>query len=45
MTKLLQQALAKIEQQLTPEQQNAISSRLLAELEDEINWDSSFTNT
>lgn len=44
MTKLLQQAVAKI-QQLTPEQQDAIATRLLAELQDEQNWDSRFANT
>jgi hypothetical protein len=44
MTKLLQQAITKIEQ-LTPEQQDAIAIRLLADLQDEINWDYRFANT
>lgn len=44
MTKLLQQAVAKI-QQLTPEQQDAIATRLLEELQDEYNWETRFTNT
>lgn len=44
MTKLLQQAITQIEQ-LTPEQQDAIAIRLLADLQDEINWDYRFANT
>lgn len=44
MNKLLQQAITQIEQ-LTPEQQEAIATRLLADLQDEINWDSRFANT
>ena len=45
MTKLLQQAVKQIERQLTPEQQDAIASRLLADLQDQLNWDSRFSNT
>jgi len=41
MTKLLQQAIAKI-QQLPPEQQDEIAARLLAELEDEQKWEIRF---
>ncbi|MGI0481865.1 hypothetical protein ACN4EE_13880 [Geminocystis sp. CENA526] len=44
MTKLLQEVFNKIEQ-LNPEIQDAIASRLLTELEDEKKWDSSFVNT
>jgi hypothetical protein len=44
MNKLLQQAINQLEQ-LTPEQQEAIATRLLADLQDEINWDSRFANT
>jgi len=44
MTKLLQEVVAKIEQ-LNPEIQDAIASRLLAELEEEKKWDSSFAQT
>ncbi len=41
MTKLLQQAIAQI-QQLPPEQQDAIASRFLDELKDEQKWEASF---
>jgi hypothetical protein len=44
MTKLLQQAIAQI-QQLSPEQQDAIASRFLDELQDEQKWESQFTAT
>jgi hypothetical protein len=44
MTKLLQQAIAKI-QQLPPDQQDAIASRFLAELQDEQKWESRFAAT
>ncbi len=44
MTKLLQQVIAQI-QQLPPEQQDAIASRFLAELQDEQEWESRFTTT
>jgi len=44
MTKLLQQAIAKI-QQLPPEQQDEIAARLLAELEDEQKWEIRFAAT
>ncbi len=44
MTKLLQQAIAQI-QQLPPEQQDAIASRFLDELQDEQKWESRFTAT
>jgi hypothetical protein len=44
MTKLLQQAISQI-QQLPPEQQDAIASRFLAELQDEQKWESRFTAT
>ncbi len=41
MTELLQQAIAQIEK-LLPDQQDAIASRLLAELQDEHKWETSF---
>jgi len=44
MTKLLQQAIAQI-QQLPPEQQDAIASRFLDELKDEQKWEASFAAT
>ncbi|WP_019503015.1 hypothetical protein [Pseudanabaena sp. PCC 6802] len=44
MTKLLQQAIAKI-QQLPPEQQDAIASRFLDELQDEQQWETRFAAT
>jgi hypothetical protein len=44
MTELLQQAIAQI-QQLPPDQQNAIASRLLAELQDEQKWEARFATT
>ncbi|CDM93475.1 MAG: hypothetical protein P5702_10665 [Limnospira sp. PMC 1291.21] len=44
MTKLLQQAIAQI-QQLPPDQQDAIAARLLAELQDEQKWETSFATT
>jgi hypothetical protein len=44
MTELLRQAIAQIEK-LPPEQQDAIAARFLAELQDEQNWEASFTNT
>ncbi|PAX47083.1 hypothetical protein [Brunnivagina elsteri] len=44
MTELLQQAIAQI-QQLPPDQQDAIASRFLAELEDEQKWESRFAST
>jgi hypothetical protein len=44
MTKLLQQAIAQI-QQLPPEQQDAIASRFLEELQDEQNWETRFAST
>lgn len=44
MTELLQQAIAQI-QQLPPDQQNAIASRLLAELQDEQQWEARFATT
>lgn len=44
MTKLLQQVIAQI-QQLPPEQQDAIASRFLAELQDEQEWESRLTTT
>ncbi len=44
MTKLLQQAIAQI-QQLPPEQQDAIASRFLTELQDEQKWEEKFGNT
>ena len=44
MTTLLQQAVAEIEQ-LPPEQQDAIASRFLAEIEDEKSWKARFAAT
>jgi hypothetical protein len=44
MTELLRQAIAKIEQ-LPPDQQDAIASRFLAEIEDEQEWDKRFAAT
>jgi hypothetical protein len=44
MTELMQQAIAQI-QQLPPDQQDAIASRFLAELQDEQKWESQFAAT
>lgn len=44
MTELLRYVVAEIEK-LTEEEQNAIASRLLAELEDERQWKSRFEAT
>lgn len=44
MTELLQQAIAQI-QELPPEQQDAIASRFLAELQDEQKWEARFMAT
>ena len=44
MTELLQQVIAQI-QQLPPDQQNAIASRFLVELQDEQKWESRFAAT
>ena len=44
MTELLQQAIAQI-QKLPPDQQDAIASRFLAELQDEQNWEARFIAT
>ncbi len=44
MTELLQQAIAEIEQ-LSPHQQDSIASRLLTEVQDEQQWETSFNNT
>lgn len=44
MTELLQQAIAQI-QQLSPEQQDAIAARFLAELQDEQKWENLFAAT
>ena len=44
MTELLQQAIAQI-QGLPPEQQDAITSRFLAELQDEQKWEARFMAT
>jgi nuclear transport factor 2 (NTF2) superfamily protein len=44
MTELLQQAIAEIKK-LSADQQNAIASRFLAELQDEQNWESRFAAT
>lgn len=44
MTKLLQEAIAQIEK-LPPEQQDAIASRFLAELQDEQKWETQFAAT
>jgi hypothetical protein len=44
MTELLQQAIAQIEQ-LPPDQQDAIASRFLAELQDDQKWATRFAGT
>ncbi|NEQ68305.1 MAG: hypothetical protein F6K21_22950 [Symploca sp. SIO2D2] len=44
MTELLQQAIAQI-QKLPSDQQDAIASRLLAELQDEQKWEARFAAT
>ena len=44
MTKLLQQAIAKIKQ-LPTEQQDAIAARFLAEIQDEKKWETCFATT
>ncbi|MBE9044987.1 hypothetical protein IQ255_11325 [Pleurocapsales cyanobacterium LEGE 10410] len=44
MTKLLRQAISEIEK-LSPEQQDAIASRLLEELQDEQKWSTRFNST
>ncbi len=44
MTELLQQAIAQI-QQLSPDQQDAIAARFLAELQDEQKWEDRFVST
>jgi hypothetical protein len=44
MTELLRQAIAQIEQ-LSPEQQDAIAVRFLAELQDEQKWETRFAAT
>lgn len=44
MTELLQQVFAQIIQ-LSPEQQDAIAARFLAELQDEQKWKTSFATT
>jgi hypothetical protein len=44
MTTLLQRALAEVEK-LPAEDQDAIATRLLAEVADERQWDSRFTST
>ncbi len=44
MTKLLQQVMEKL-QQLPPYQQDAIATLILAELEDDENWETSFAAT
>ena len=44
MTELLQQAIAQI-QELPSEQQDAIASRFLAELQDEQKWEARFMAT
>jgi hypothetical protein len=44
MTELLQQAIAQI-QKLPPDQQDAIASRFLAELQDEQKWEARFAAT
>jgi hypothetical protein len=44
MTELLQQAIAEVSK-LSDEQQDAIASRLLAQLEDEQAWQASFAAT
>lgn len=44
MTSLLQRAVAEIEK-LPAEEQDAIAARLLAEVEDEKQWDTRFAST
>lgn len=44
MTDLLQQAIAEI-QKLPPDRQNAIAAQLLAELQDEKQWEAQFAAT
>jgi hypothetical protein len=44
MTELWQQAIAEIEK-LSPNQEDAIASRLLAEVQDEQQWETSFNKT
>jgi len=44
MTELLQQAIAQL-QKLPPDQQDAIASRFLAELQDEQKWETRFAAT
>lgn len=44
MTELLRQAIAQIEK-LPPEQQDAIATRFLAELQDEQKWEARFAAT
>jgi hypothetical protein len=44
MTKLLEEMIFQIHQ-LSPEEQDAIASRLLPELQDEQQWKSRFTTT
>jgi hypothetical protein len=44
VTELLRQAIAQIEQ-LSPEQQDAIAARFLAELQDEQKWETRFIST
>ncbi|MEM8642752.1 MAG: hypothetical protein AAGG51_28620 [Cyanobacteria bacterium P01_G01_bin.54] len=44
MTKLLQEAITQL-QQLPDDTQDAIASRLLAELQDEVQWDAQFAAT
>ena len=44
MTKLLEEMISQIHQ-LSPEEQDAIASRFLAELQDEQKWKSRFTTT
>ncbi len=44
MTKLLEQAIAQLKT-LSDEEQDAIASRLLAEMADELQWQSQFAST
>jgi hypothetical protein len=44
VTELLRQAIAQIEQ-LSPDQQDAIAARFLAELQDEQKWETRFSAT
>jgi hypothetical protein len=44
MTELLQKAIAQI-QKLSPDQQDAIAARFLAELQDEQKWEAQFAAT